>query len=444
MIKVEVYGKVHTFSGYEELGVFLFDNNLEVDEDGNIFEKENVGCVPSILDEWFKKRKEYQALAHKHGESGDEDQHTFYDRRQHIQKILLNSMYGVLGLPVFRFYDVDNAEAVTITGQSVIKFTERIINKFYNDNLGTGEDYVIYVDTDSTFVSAVPLVKKFYPDVSVDDVPRMTEVILDVSQQVQDYVNGSYNALCAKVFNLKTHRFDIKREYIARSGLWVTKKRYAQWIIYNKGLTVDKLDIKGIDVVRSSYPAAFQEFLKKTLKDILMGKTKEEIDDSIMTFRQSMASLPLADVAKSSSVKQIMKYDLQNTTEFKERSRKYNRKLEVGARKIGTPAHVKAAISFNELLHVFEVSTHYPPFRDGDKIKWVYLKDNQYGLEGVAFRGYDDPPEIVEFIRTYIDYSKIFKRELHSKLDDLYSALGWIMLTDNFAVASKFFDFNGG
>ena len=95
----------------------------------------------------------------KFGDEGDEDKYGYFNRRQHIQKIVLNSMYGVLGLPVFRFYDLENAEATTLTGQTLIKFTRKLVNHFYNKELGTEKDYCIYIDTDSVFYSAVPLIE---------------------------------------------------------------------------------------------------------------------------------------------------------------------------------------------------------------------------------------------------------------------------------------------
>ena len=91
-------------------------------------------------------------------------------------------MYGVLGSPIFRFYDIDNAEATTTTGQDLIKFTERIANKYYNDKLGDKEDYCIYTDTDSVFYSAIPLVKKDYPNADLGDDKFMTEKILETAK----------------------------------------------------------------------------------------------------------------------------------------------------------------------------------------------------------------------------------------------------------------------
>jgi len=106
-----------------------------------------------------------------------------------------------------------------------------------------------------------------------------------------------------------------------------------------------------------------------------------------------------------------------------------------------TPAHVKAAIAYNQLLKHFKVENQFEPLKGGDKIKWVYLKQNPYGLSGVAFNGYNDPPQIMELINTYIDYDKIFERELLKKLEDFYEALDWGEVLSSTKTAEKFFSF---
>ena len=107
----------------------------------------------------------------------------------------------------------------------------------------------------------------------------------------------------------------------------------------------------------------------------------------------------------------------------------------------GTPAHVKAAIAYNQLLTHYGVQNQYEAMKDGDKIKWVYLKQNPFGLDAVGFNGYNDPNEILDLVRTYIDYDKIFERELLKKLEDFYGALGWGAVLSSTKTAEKFFSF---
>ncbi len=137
-----------------EFDDFIKSSSYSVASNGVLFRNDITGIIPEILDVWFRERKEYKALADKYSKEGNKDLEQYYDKRQHIQKIFLNSIYGGLGLPVFRFYDLDNAEAVTMTGQTVITTTQKFVNSEYKNNLSMGEnvhvennDYVIYVDT---------------------------------------------------------------------------------------------------------------------------------------------------------------------------------------------------------------------------------------------------------------------------------------------------------
>ncbi len=413
----------------DRLKEFLTDMNYSVSPNGVMYRMDKVGCIPQILDTWFNKRAEYRKLEKKFGLEGDEEQHKFYAKRQLVQKILLNSLYGVLGLVSFRFYDLDNALAVTSAGQAVIKKSADMGNIKYNKELGTkGKDYNIYIDTDSVFFSAEPLLDNRHDNWEDWEDGKIAEHVMDIADEMQVYLNDFYDILAKRYFNIDNHRFEIKKEFTAKSGIWIRKKRYAQHIILANGVPVDRLDVKGLDVVRSSFPKAFREFMSETLMDILHHKKKEEINEKILTFKENLSKLDIREIAKSSSVKNMSKYSVDNP----------NRLFEFQK---STPAHVKSAIAFNQLLSHYKCPFRYQPFTDGDKIKWVYLKNNPLGLESVGFRGYEDPDEITDLINMYIDYDKIFERELESKLNDFYTALGWGVVSNKAPSSDKFFEF---
>jgi len=430
----KIVGKNETYEYTRtELEEVIKDSNLGVAANGVLYNQDKPGLIADILDMWFKKRVEYRKLEKKYGEEGNTDQYEFYGKRQHVQKILLNSMYGVLGLPAFRFYDVDNAEAVTLTGQVVIKKTAEMANIKYWKELGTKEDYNVYIDTDSIYMMAEPLVKHRYAEYKEFDENRMAQEVNIIADETQSFLNKFYDILAERFFFIpkEKHRFEIKKEYISKAGFWVAKKRYAQWMILKNGIPCDKLDVKGLDVVRSSFPKAFQDFMARTLKDILMGKTNADIDKSLLDFKKDMINLPVNKIAKGGAIKELSKYDSGNwqkgkaITEFEK----------------GTPAHVKAGIAYNRLLKFFDCPYKHEPIRDGDKVKWVYLKTNPLGLEGVAFKDYNDPKEITDFIETYIDRDEIYKAELENKIDDFYNALKWEKASVEAQTAKKFFAF---
>jgi DNA polymerase elongation subunit (family B) len=431
-----VVGKTKEFTyNRTELEEVIKDNQLGVAANGVLYTQKKPGLIADILDTWFKQRVEFRKLETKYGEAGDTEKYEFYGKRQLVQKILLNSMYGVLGLVAFRFYDIDNAEAVTITGQTVIKKTAEMANLKYQKELSTKEDYNVYIDTDSIYMMAEPLVKFRYPEYKTFDQTRMAAEVNTIAEETQSFLNSFYNLLAERFFCIpkEKHRFEIKKEYISKAGFWVAKKRYAQWMILKNGIPCDKLDVKGLDVVRSSFPKAFQDFMAKMLKEILMGKTNEEINESLLEFKKSLPNLRINKIAKGGAIKELSKYD-------KGKWRK-DSGLAIANFEKGTPAHVKAGITYNRLLKFFECPFKYEPIRDGEKVKWVYLKSNPLGIETLAFRDYNDPKEIMDFVEQYVDRDGIYKAELENKLTDFYNALKWEMASADSQNAKKFFEF---
>ena len=413
----------------EKLKAFLDKYKYTVASNGVMYSSDKTGLIPAILSDWFDKRVEYKNEMKKYGKAGDTDKYEFYKKRQLVQKILLNSMYGILGLPAFRFYDIDNAEAVTLSGQTVIKKTEAAINMKYNKELKTDDiDYVQYVDTDSVFVSCLPLVKNRFPDIDTNDIQLMTPKIYEIATEVQNYVNQFYDVFAKKIFNTEKHRLEIKQEMIGRTGFWQKKKRYALWIISDNGVPMDKLEVKGLDIVRSSFPKSFQRVMKDVMIDILKSKDKNEIDEYILSFKKNLNNIMIEEVAKTSSIKDIKKYEALTGD-------------VIGKFGKGTPAHIKAAMNYNNLLKLFKCPPKFPPIKNGDKVKVVYLKNNQYGLEELAFRGDSDPEEILKFIKENFDANELFVSELDGKLKGFYESMKWEFPTENKKVAQKFFSF---
>jgi len=414
----------------------MFDNNkVSISSNGIMYRYDKKGLIPVLLEKWFNERVEFRRLMKHHADAGDMEKSGYFNRRQHIQKIVLNSLYGVLGLPVFRFYDVDNAEATTVTGQELIKFTEKITNHYYNTELGDKEDYCIYTDTDSVFYSAKPLVQHRYPNADFEDDEFMTEQILKIAHEVQDYINKSYDVFAARVLNVKDgHRFDIKQECIAKSAFWVTKKRYGQWIINDGGVKCDKIDVKGLDIVRSNFPPAMRKLMKEVLQGVLSKRDKDELDELILGFKKEMKKMPIFDVALPTGVSKLTKFI----------DKRHSNKKIYGGGSIftdihkGAPVHVKAAIKYNDLLKHFDLE-NIEPIRNKEKIRWAYMKTNPLGIDALAFKGYDDPKQITDFIEQYIDYDRLFEGALQKKINMFYEAMSWDLPVDKINTLERFF-----
>jgi DNA polymerase elongation subunit (family B) len=367
-------------------------------------------------------------------------------------------VYGVLGLSIFRFYDLDNASAVTISGQDVIRSSAKFINGQYV-SLGVAskeqswlrtyethmrsdyknpplpediiqyclnpKDHCVYIDTDSVYFTATPILK------GTTDEEKLQETIA-FAYDMEKKLNKFYDAVAKKFFNCSSHRLSIKAEAVSRTALWIRKKRYALNKIYNleESTPMAKVAPKGLDIVRSSFPEAYKKFMEGVLKDILNLKGKEHIDQQILDFREAMRKMDYIKLARNTSVKDISKHETPTWV----RINTFNK---------GAPAHVKAAIAYNRLLKHLGRETQYQPIRDGDKIKYVYLTPNQYRLDTIAIKTYDDPPEILALVEKHIDYDALFERELEKKLEKFYEALGWGKLpTEVNQLAYEFFNFN--
>ncbi len=409
-----------------EIQDYLEKTGVSIASNGVMYNTEKQGLIPALLTKWFNERVEFRKLVKKFNEQGDKDKEDYFDRRQYLQKILLNSLYGVLGLPVFRFYDLDNAEATTVTGQSLIKFSKKITNHFYNRELNTDDDYVIYIDTDSIFASAVPLIKKRFPNTELSDV-MMSERIMEVCGEVQDYLNKSYDFFAKKFLNVDTHVFDIKQEVIAKTGLFVTKKRYGLKIINDAGRKVNKIHVKGLDTIRSNFATAMKDLLSKVLEDILANVPKDKIDERIMKFKRNMHMLHYEVMANPIGVKGIGKYEVKDTDSPFSRFRK------------GAPAHVKAAINYNSLIEYWFEGRKYEKITNGNKIKWVYLKDNEFGFDSIGFKGYEDPPQLLKFIKDNIDHNRMYEQAMTKKIGMFYDSMKWEAVVDKQASIERFF-----
>jgi hypothetical protein len=164
-----------------------------------------------------------------------------------------------------------------------------------------------------------------------------------------------------------------------------------------------------------------------------MGKDNEYVDTKLLAFKASMATLPVNKIAKGGAIKELSKYD--NGSWRKDSG------LSIASFEKGTPAHVKAGITYNRLLKFFNAPYKHEPIRDGDKVKWVYLKNNPLGLDTVAFKDYNDPKEIMDFVEQYIDRDKLYVSDMENKVDDFYTALKWQKASTEALTAKKFFSF---
>jgi DNA polymerase elongation subunit (family B) len=439
---VTINGIQYTAEQFKDL---IVNHKYSISSNGVLYRQDKVGVVPAILDIWFAERVEYRKMAGEFKEKGDKVKESFYDRRQLRQKIFLNSVYGTLGLPIFRFYDKDNAEATTVSGQHIIKMTEKFVNMFYTDKFAAKgknvhQDFVIYIDTDSVYMSAKPLMDLEKRSIEISD--ENIQYVIDLSSEVAKGINEFYEFAIPSMFNLAKHRIKITPDVITSTTLWVKKKRYAMLKVYDMekkrkvfdkdGKTLGKLEVKGIDVVRTSFPARFRKFSGELLNMILRKHPKESVDDRILAMERDIKTAPVDEIAKNTSVRYVSAKGDSNYNP-------YGRKMfTIPTSK--TPPQVGAAMMYNDLLKKFGLHKQYEPIHNSQKIKWVYLKENPHALKYLAIKADGtDPDEVLEIISTYVDRKAMYEKELKTKIAKFYAVLRWVYPSITARIADSFF-----
>ena len=331
---------------------------------------------------------------------------TKYDNFQMARKIQINSLYGALGNQYFRHYRLDNAEAITLTGQVAIRWIERKVNEYLNRALNTEDiDYVIASDTDSVYIHMGKLVDAAVPR------GTPTEKIVSIldkfcEERIVPFIDKSYGEL-SDYLNCMERTLVMKRECIAEKGIWTAKKRYILNVWDNEGVRYPepKLKMMGIEAVKSSTPAPCRKYIKECLNIIMRG-TEEELIDYIEKHRAIHKSLPPEEVAFPRSVNNIRKWKDPNLLYKK-----------------STPIHVRASLLFNHHLKEKNITHKYNSIGEGEKIKFVFLKTpNPFGENVVAM--INELPK--EFgLTDYLDYDRMYEKGFIDPLRAILDVLGW-------------------
>ena len=287
-------------------------------------------------------------------------------------------------------------------------------------------------DTDSLFIGLRPVLEHIKSQgIEINDTNK-NEIILKLANQIQEESNANLDSISKNLFNIKpnTHYFQLKQEVICAGVLTTGKRRYAMYVTNKEGVDVEELDMKGIELMKSNMNKLFKTFGENFIKDILFGKPQVEIDNSIVDFYKSLKTLDPKVLGKPMGVKQITNYQVKATTG------------EIFSRfKLKAPFNTKAAVRYNDLLKFKKLDKKYESIIEGDKLFIINLKQNPFNIETIGIPNAQVPPEIEEFVKTYIDVEEIFNSLLANKLKSLYEDLKWTFPPLNPNVG-KFFAFN--
>ena len=289
-------------------------------------------------------------------------------------------------------------------------------------------NYCSYVDTDSNYFNAEPLLKYLYPNFESLSDEEKDEKLEGVALKYQDIITEHYNNLAKECFNLNEHRLEMKTECVIRSAYFRAPRRYAQWITKQEGIIKESLDVKGLEYKKSNFPKLFGNFFKKALEDVLKGTKKEEIDARILAFKNKiLTSMPVASLGNPTGVKTLNKYIERKPL---------GGEMFTVIRK-GAPAAVRATIRYNDLLKYWRLDKKHSTIVQGDKVKWIYLKKNPYSIDALAYLDFDMPKKVEEFLDKFADKEKVFDSILLNKLEGFYNDLGWSLNTNPYV--NKFF-----
>ncbi len=323
-----------------------------------------------------------------------------------VRKICLNSAYGAIGNQWFRYYKLVNAEAITLSGQTSIRWIENKLNKYLNELLKTENDYVIAVDTDSVYLNLGPLVDKFLSK-QKDNKEKVVNLLNKVcEEQLEPYIDKCYVEL-ADYVNAYDQKMQMKRENIADRGIWTAKKRYILNVWDSEGVRYEepKLKIMGIEAVKSSTPAPCRTMIKEALQ-LMMSGTEDEMIKFIDQSRVKFNNLPVEQLAFPRSISDVNKHKSHSTIYGK-----------------GCPIHVRGSLLHNHYVKERGLDNKYSIINNGDKIKFVYLKKANPIRENVISFLNDFPYELG--LDRYIDYELQFNKAFLEPVKGILDSIGW-------------------
>ena len=405
-------------------------NDYTIAASGAIFDTNEQSVCSKILQGWFEKREHYRGLKKKAGKAEDWANYKLYDLFQHAFKILQNAMYGTYAINGWRYTDghLICSAAITNTGQRLTQESIVNVNNTINTELQTNNQYICISDTDSMYIVLGDLIKHRYSDLDPKD---KNNKILELALEIQTYSNQYLDSLSKRLFNIApgTHYFQLKQEVICAGVLTTGKRRYAMYVTNKEGVAVEELDMKGLELMKSNMNKLFKKFGEDLIKNVLFGKPKTEIDNSIVDFYQSLKTMDPRVLGKPTGVKQIETYHIPA------------RAGEIfSSFRLKAPSNTKAAVRYNDLLRFKRLDKKYESIIEGDKLFIVNLKQNPFHIETIGIPNAKTPPEIDEFVKTYIDIEEIFESLLANKLKNLYLDLKWEFPPLNSNV-KKFFAF---
>jgi len=390
----------------------IFDSNNPwiLSANGTIFTYETEAVVPGLLKRWYAERKEMQA---KLRSATTKEEIEFWDKRQLVKKINLNSLYGAILNPGCRFFDKRIGQSTTLTGRAIAKHMDAHINELITGEYDHVGKAIIYGDTDSCYFSAWPIVKD---DVESGQMEWSKDIAIQLYDNIAESVNESFPEFMERAFHSPRHMGEIikgGRESVASRGLFITKKRYAIMVYDSEGKRLDiegkpgKIKAMGLDLKRSDTPPVIQNFLSDILHNVLMGSEREDIVEQILQFKHEFKERPGWEKGTPKRVNNLTKYT----------------KEEKRLGKANMPGHVRAGMNWNTMRRM-NSDKYSLEIIDGMKVIVCKLKANPLGWTSIAYP--TDELHLPEWFKDMpFDDSEMEATIVDQKVDNLLSVLDW-------------------
>ena len=415
-----------------EVYKLIFDSNQPwmVSANGTLFTTEYEGIIPGLLKRWYAERKEMQAKKIAAQDAGNKIETAFWDKRQLVKKINLNSLYGAILNPGCRFFDHRIGQSTTLTGRAIAKHMSAKVNEIITGEYDHVGKSIIYGDTDSVYFSAFKPLQK---EIISGKIPWQKENIISLYDKIADEVNGSFTQFMTKAFHCPKTRGDVikaGRELIASKGLFITKKRYAVLYFDKEGERTDiagspgKMKAMGLDLKRSDTPVFVQDFLSELLMMVLTNKNEKEVLDRISEFREEFKARPGWEKGSPKRA--------NNVTEYLAKETKQGR--------ANMPGHVRASINWNRCREMYS-DRYSMPITDGAKVIVCKLKNNPLGYTSIAYPV--DEMRIPDWFKEMpFDDDAMEATILDQKIDNLIGVLNWdVQSTETTNTFNKLFQF---
>jgi DNA polymerase elongation subunit (family B) len=398
-----------------EVYKLIFDSHQPwvLSANGTIFTYEKEGIIPGLLKRWYAERKEMQAKLKECIAAGNKVEEEYWDKRQLVKKINLNSLYGAILNPGCRFFDNRIGQSTTLTGRAIAKHMASKVNEIVTGEFNHIGKAIIYGDTDSCYFSAY---KTLENEINAGQLPWTKESVVQLYDQIGEEVNSTFPQFMLDAFHCPKARGEVikaGREIVASKGLFITKKRYAVLYYDKEGKRTDvdgkpgKIKAMGLDLKRSDTPEFIQNFLSDVLEKVLTGATEEDVLNHISEFRLKFKSRPGWEKGSPKRANKI--------TEYQEKERK--------AGKANMPGHVRASINWNTLKRMMG-DKYSMGITDGAKVIVCKLKQNPIGFTSVAYPV--DELRLPQWFKDLpFDHAEMEQTIIDNKLSNLIGVLHW-------------------